>query len=225
MSKNKKEISYTLLKASIASIPIIGGAASEILPLILKNPIEKRKEFWMQEVGEKLKSLEKSNSIKLTELSKKEIFIDTVIRISTEALKTSEQEKLKYFKNALINTAILENLDISEVNIFTRFISEFTIWHIQILNLFDNPTNWFIKNEIDFPKFSSAPLSKILINAFSELKERKEFCDLIWSDLYRSGLINTADLNVGITSNGLKSSRTTLFGKKFLSFIHEDESQ
>ena len=29
----------------------------------------------------------------------------------------SEQEKLIYFKNALINTAILENLDISEVNI------------------------------------------------------------------------------------------------------------
>tara|TARA_R110002020_G_scaffold188362_3_gene387093 strand:- start:559 stop:924 length:366 start_codon:yes stop_codon:yes gene_type:complete len=117
MSQNKKEISYTLLKAGIASIPILGGAASEILPLLLKSPIEKRKEFWMKEVGEKLKILEKSNTISLTELSKNDIFIDTIIRISTEALKTSEQEKLIYFKNALINTAILENLDISEVNI------------------------------------------------------------------------------------------------------------
>ncbi|APA65085.1 hypothetical protein [Maribacter sp. 1_2014MBL_MicDiv] len=225
MSQNKKEISYTLLKAGIASIPILGGAASEILPLLLKSPIEKRKEFWMKEVGEKLKILEKSNTISLTELSKNDIFIDTIIRISTEALKTSEQEKLIYFKNALINTAILENLDISEVNIFTRFITEFTIWHIQILNLFDNPTNWFSRNEVNFPKFSSAPLSKVLVIAFSELKDRNEFYNLIWSDLYRSMLINTAELNVGITSNGLKSSRTTAFGKKFLSFIQQVEIQ
>ena len=94
MSQNKKEISYTLLKAGIASIPILGGAASEILPLLLKSPIEKRKEFWLKEVGEKLKILEKSNTISLTELSKNDIFIDTIIRISTEALKTSEQEKV-----------------------------------------------------------------------------------------------------------------------------------
>ncbi|TLP77012.1 hypothetical protein [Maribacter sp. ACAM166] len=219
MSKDKKEVLYSILKAGIASIPIIGSTASEILPLLLKNPIEKRREIWMQEVGEKLKVLEVKNKIELNELANNDIFIDTVINISTEALKTSEKEKLDYFKNALLNTAIHENLDSSEINFFTRFITDFTVWHIKILKVFDNPIKWFIENEIDFPEYATAPLSKILFKAYSALKSRKEFCDLIWSDLYSSGLINTSELKVGVNLNGLKSSRTTEFGKKFLSFI------
>jgi hypothetical protein len=219
MSKDKKEISYSILKAGIASIPLFGGAASKILPLLLKNPIEKRREIWMQEIGEKLRVLEEKDRIKLNELANNEIFIDMVIKISSEALKTSEQEKLDYFKNALLNTAIYENLDFSEINFFIRFITDFTVWHVKILKVFDNPIQWFIQNEIDFPEYATAPLSKILFKAHTAFKGKKELCDLIWSDLYRSGLINTSELNVGLSSNGLKSSRTTEFGKKFLSFI------
>lgn len=221
MGKNKKDVGYTLAKAGIASIPIVGAAAAEILPLIITPPIEKRREVWMLEVGERLQALEKQRQIKLESLSENDIFVDTVLKISSEALKTSEREKLKYFKNAIVNTAVSPNPDISEINIFVRLITEFTIWHIKILKLFDNPEECYRINEKEFAQYSMVSLSKILFRAYPILYARQDFCDLIWADLGRWGLHNTSDLKTGVSASGLKSSRTTELGKKFLLFIED----
>ena len=142
----------------------------------------------MIELGEKLKHLEQKEELDLNELSNNDIFIDVVLQATQLALRTSEKEKIEYFKNAILNTAVNENPQITEIQIFLNFISTFTVWHIKILKLFDNPEEWFNKNGKSLPNYMAAGLSNVLEEAYPELSRKRELYDLIWDDLSRASL-------------------------------------
>lgn len=215
----KKDIGYAIVKAGLSSIPIVGAAASELLQLIVTPPLEKRRSEWMEQIGQKLKVLEEKESIDLQSLQENEVFIDVVLQCTQEVIKTSEKEKIEYFQNAILNTANGENPELAEIQIFLNFISDFTVWHIKILKLFDEPNEWFVKHNKNVPSFMAAGLSSILDIAYPELKGRREFYDLIWDDLQRAGMHKTSGLHTTMTGSGLMASRTTEFGKRFLNFI------
>lgn len=219
--ETKQDIAYGTAKAVVGSIPIIGAAASELLQLLVTPPLEKRRNEWMIEVGEKLKELSEKESIDINDLSNNENFIDVVLQTTQLALRTSEKEKIQYFKNVILNSAVKENPNITEVQIFLNFISTFTVWHIKILKLFDNPEEWFRKNGKTPTSYMAAGLSNILEEAYPELKGKRELYDLIWDDLSRAGLHKTSGLHTTMTGSGLMVSRTTDFGKDFLKFITE----
>ena len=81
MKKDKtKDITYSITKAGIGSIPIVGAAASELLGLLVTPPLEKRRGKWMLEIGERLKELEENHHIDLEQLSENETFIDIVLQ-------------------------------------------------------------------------------------------------------------------------------------------------
>jgi len=141
-----KDVAYATAKAVLGSVPIVGAAASELLGLIVTPPIEKRREEWMTEVGQKLKDLEEESKIDITSLTENQQFVDTVLQATTFALKTSDKEKIAAFKNAIINTALGDAPNLTISQIFLNLIDNFTTWHIKVLHLFDNPTEWF-KNQ------------------------------------------------------------------------------
>jgi hypothetical protein len=219
--ETKDDISYSIAKAALGSIPIVGAAASELLQLLVTPPLEKRRNEWMIEVGEKLKQLEQKEELDLTKLASNDVFIDVVLQTTQLALLTSEKEKIQYFKNVILNSAVEENPNITEVHIFLNFISTFTIWHIKILKLFDNPEDWFKKNGKSMPSYMAAGLSNVLEEAYPELTGKRDLYDLIWDDLSRAGLHKTSGLHTTMTGSGLMVQRTTPFGKEFLEFITE----
>lgn len=219
--ETKDDIAYGVAKATLGSIPIVGAVASELLQLLITPPLEKRRNEWMIEVGEKLKQLEEKEELDLTKLANNDVFIDVVLQTTHFALRTSEKEKIQYFKNVILNSAVEENPNITEVQIFLNFISTFTVWHIKILKLFDNPENWFKKNGKSLPSYMSAGLSNVLEEAYPELNGKRELYDLIWDDLSRSGLHKTSGLHNSMTGSGLLVPRTTPLGKEFLEFITE----
>jgi len=222
MDKEKiKDTGYALGKAVIGSIPVIGAAASELLSLLVSSPLERRREKWMSEIGERLLELERAGKINLEALKENPVFIDTVLAATQIALKTSEQEKLYALKNALINTALSESPDQSEIQIFISLIDIYTIWHIRLLKLFDDPIKWFKDKSLAKPNYMSAGLKNIIDIAFPELQDKNEFCNIIWDDLYRAGLHKSGSLHAMMTNNGLMASRTTEYGKKFLKYISE----
>ncbi len=220
--ETKNDIAYGVAKAALGSIPIVGAAASELLQLLVTPPLEKRRNEWMIELGEKLKHLEQKEELDLNELSNNDIFIDVVLQATQLALRTSEKEKIEYFKNAILNTAVNENPQITEIQIFLNFISTFTVWHIKILKLFDNPEEWFNKNGKSLPNYMAAGLSNVLEEAYPELSRKRELYDLIWDDLSRASLHKTSGLHTTMTGSGLLVPRTTTFGKEFLKFITEN---
>ena len=219
--ETKDDIAYGVAKAILGSIPIAGAGASELLQLLVTPPLEKRRNEWMIEVGEKLKQLEQKEELDLIKLENNDVFIDVVLQTTQLALRTSEKEKIQYFKNVILNSAVEENPNITEVQIFLNFISTFTVWHIKILKLFDNPENWFKKNGKSLPNYMAAGLSNVLEEAYPELKGKRELYDLIWDDLSRAGLHKTSGLHTTMTGSGLMAPRTTTFGKEFLGFITE----
>ena len=219
--ETKQDIAYGVTKAILGSIPYAGAAASELFQLLVTPPLEKRRNEWMIEVGEKLKQLEQKEEIDFNKLAENEIFIDVVLQTSQLALRTSEKEKIQYFKNVILNTAIAENPNITEVQIFLNFISTYTVWHIKILKLFDNPQDWFSKNNKSMPNVMAGGLSDVLETAYPELINKRALYDLIWDDLSRSGLHSTSGLHTIMSGSGLLANRTTPFGKEFLEFITE----
>ncbi|QZK91112.1 hypothetical protein K5V07_11665 [Flavobacterium sp. CHNK8] len=219
--ETKDDIAYGVAKAVLGSIPVVGATASELLQLLVTPPLEKRRNEWMIEVGEKLKQLEQKEELDLIKLANNDVFIDVVLQTTQLALRTSEKEKIQYFKNVILNSAVEENPNITEVQIFLNFISTFTVWHIKILKLFDNPENWFKKNGKSLPNYMADGLSNVLEEAYPELKGKRELYDLIWDDLSRAGLHKTSGLHTTMTGSGLMVPRTTTFGKEFLEFITE----
>jgi hypothetical protein len=226
MDKDKlKDVGYAITKAGLGSIPIAGAAASELLSLIVASPLEKRRDKWMIEIGERLKKLEDKGTINLESLKDNPSFIDTILQTTQLAIRTSDNEKIGLFQNVLINSALIETPDQAETQIFLNLIETFTTWHIRILKLFDNPPNWLKSNNKTIPNFMGAGLSSILEIAYPELTGRSDFYNLIWDDLHRAGLHNSGSLKTIMSSNGLMANRTTEFGKRFLRFIEISDTE
>lgn len=218
------DYSYAVVKGGLGAIPIVGAVASELLGLLVTPPLEKRKQKWMTEVGEKLKELEEKSKIDLSTLADNEEFIDTVLVATTLALKASEDEKIKAFQNAILNTALGQSSDKTKGQIFLNLLDRFTVWHIKILHFIDNPTKWFENAGQTPPSFMMGSLSNVLINAFPPLSGQQELLDVIWRDLHDNGFHNTSGLMTTMSGNGLLANRTTQLGQDFLKYISSPRS-
>jgi hypothetical protein len=217
----KQDVGYSAVKAALGSIPILGSAASELFGLIVSPPLDKRRQQWMNEVADKLKELETNKKLDFEALGQNEQFIDTVIHATNLAIKTSEEEKIAALKNAVINTALDEAPEKSKSMVFLNLIDRFTVWHIKILVLFNNPKLWFEKAGRQPPNFYVGSLSAVLIEAFPSMKGQTDFTKVIWDDLHASGFHRSGDLLTGMTGDGTLAQRTTELGREFLSFISE----
>ncbi|MDQ1150490.1 hypothetical protein [Sphingobacterium zeae] len=216
-----KDVGYAAIKALVGLVPVLGGAASELFGLIVTPPLEKRRQQWMEEIAGKLAELEQQGRIDFSKLSDNEEFIDVVLQATSLAIKTSETEKLIALKNAVINTGINEGPGKTKSHIFLDLVNEFTIWHLKILTLYDDPKGWFDANGKTFPKPMMGGLSSVLKEAYPEIASEGELVKLIWKKLYDAGFHNSAELSTMMSGDGMLSSRTTRLGKEFLEFIRE----
>ena len=107
--------------------------------------------------------------MRLEDLQSKDVFIDTVMHASLAALRNSQQEKIEALRNAVLNAALPNPPEESLQQIFLSLIDTFTVWHLRILHLFDNPSRWFSENGRQIPQPSPGSLSAVLIAAFPEL--------------------------------------------------------
>jgi hypothetical protein len=216
-----KDIVYSIVKAGVGSVPLVGSAASELLTLLVASPIENRRAKWMNEVGQKLKELQEAKKLDLNNFPGNEQFVDTVLQATTYALKTSEESKISALKNAIINTALNEAPDKTISQIFLTLIDSFTGLHVKILHLFNDPEEWFNVNNKRLPNYMSAGLINVLTEAYPDLKGQNELLNIIWDDLKRAGLHDSASLNSMMTGSGLLVPRTTKLGKQFLEYVQD----
>jgi hypothetical protein len=104
---------------------------------------------------------------------------------------------------------------------FISFVDEFTVWHLKLLNLFTDPTEWVQHNASSArsPQKSIGSLEGLLLEVFPELKGKVDFYDQVWNDLNARGLVSTSGLRVMMSPQGVMSPRSTDMGKKFLIFV------
>src|SRR5690349_23478274 len=183
-------------------------------------PLEKRRAKWMEEVGQALQDLEQNHGVKLDELQGNDVFIDTVLHATQIAFRNSQEEKRTALRNAVMNAALPNPPDESIQLMFLSWIDSFTVWHLKLLRLFQNPKAWFAKNNVQPPSFAiSSSLSQLLTTAYPELGNQREFYDLVITELDARGLFSGSSIHGMMSASGAFEKRTTQLGDKFLEFI------
>lgn len=208
-----------MVKKVLDIIPLAGAPAAELLSLVVASPLEKRKNKWMEEVGDSLRQLEDKMGAILESLPDNQQFIDAAVEATHIAIRTSNAQKREALRNALLNAALPNPPEESIQMLFLHFIDSLTVWHIKILALFDNPLRFIEKNKMHFDKITMMTLSQLLEAAFPELRGKKHLYDLFWKDLYSKGLVNTDGLYTMMIGGKIMAQRTTPLGRDFIAFI------
>lgn len=206
---------HALTKAGLSMVPFVGGLAVELFQYVIQPPLEKRREEWMCEIGERLLKLEEQG-LNLEELQGNEHFVSTVMLASQAALRTHSQEKLAALRNAVINVAEGRSPEETRLHLLLRFVDELSEVHLRILNLAHSPARpqglyiggWDTVLEYHIPS----------------LVGQKEISKLLWNDLYVRGLVKQATLYGTRFEREMKERQTTDLGKDLLGFISESNA-
>lgn len=212
---------HTAVKAGIAFIPGIGGTAAELFSMVIAPPLEKRRNQWLDDIAERLKSLEGVvDGFRVEDLSQNETFITVVMHATQVVIRNHQQEKLEALRNAVLNAAMPKDPEDDRQLMFLNFIDELTPWHLRLLHFFNDPETWGSQHNINYPKWNSGGPDTLLEFTFEELRGQRDFYDQVVRDLYYRGLMSIDSLHTGImTVQGMFDSRTTEMAKDFLAFI------
>ncbi len=147
------------------------------------------------------------------------------MRAYQAALLTTEEQKLKYLCNAVVNSALdLEALKSDRSKILFSLLDRLTLSHIKLLNFFNNP-NRLIREKAVFQGINISSLSYSLLSVFPVFNENKEMLNILCNDLESYGLTPNIDLHHTTGSKEVMQSRTTLLGKELLELITAYENK
>lgn len=216
------DIIYAASKAALGSIPGLGPVASEFFGLFFSSPLEKRKQEWFEQIALEIVELKNQQPIKFENLQENHQFIDTLIRATSIAIKTSEVEKRQALKNAIFNTALSESMDTLENHIFLDLIEKLSGTHLKILLFFREP-NIALKNaSIEITGIITSSHLKLFKQLFPELESRSDILRLVCSDLHNAGLISINDIEVNMMKDELLRKGATTLGERFITYISSD---
>lgn len=139
------DLAHTITKMGLSALPVIGGPAVEVFQFMMQAPIERRRDIWVQQLGEQMLELE-ANGIKLENLQQNEQFISAVLQVTQTALRTHQAEKLAALRNVLVNLAQGQTVEDTLLQILLSHIDTLSEMHIRLLKVFDAPKippHWF----------------------------------------------------------------------------------
>lgn len=233
---NWKDGLHTTAKAVLNLVPF-GGSAAELFQFVVQSPLEKRMAAWRESVGEALSELTETQKIDVVALQENEKFVSFVLHTTQIALRSHQQEKLVALRNALVNSAISEDLDENLELVFLNMIDRLTPWHIKVLGYLNDPKSWWEKNNKEVVPASELFFSnkKLLQYAFPELQKQSLLFHQILSDLTSMGLLKVESISedrdilvpggfpvLKVTQMFMGGSTSDL-GIRFIGFISENK--
>ena len=178
----------------------------------------------LNSLAERLQILEDQfDDFQISDLADHPPFTSTVLQASTIALRNHDEEKLEALCNAVLNVAVSSTAGDDEHEHFISLIDTYSAWHLRIL-AFLADKEWIAKKRDapPFPNWSAGGVSTVLEHVYPELVGRRDFYDLIVSDLSRAGLTTTDTLHGMGTARGLMlAKQSSDMGNRFLTFISE----
>ncbi len=213
---------HAVVRAGLGAIPVAGQGAIELFSALILPPLEKRRNEWMEAVGQDLARLAVDRKIDLDELQQNQAFTDLVMSASQAAIRNANEEKRQALRNAIRNAALGNGPDEDQQQMFIRWVDEFGVWHLRILKLFQNPAAWADLRGHVFQRHYMSSLNAVLEEAYPDLKGKSEFYNQVWRDLQQRGLTNSGPLQTMMTSEGTLEGRTSGIGDEFLRFIADE---
>lgn len=217
MDEKVKDIASEVIevsaKTALSLIPVGGELISGVWDAIKSNTAQKRLDEWKTLVEERLSKIE----ITLEDVGNNENFTSAMFQATELAIKTAENKKREYLANAVLN-ALTCPMEESLVMIFLNMIEKYTLWHLKILDFFQNPKKF---KGVNVKKYCMGSPIQVLYDVYPDLKQYDSLVNQIVKELYSDGLMNTSSLSTMMTADGMVSSRTTKLGNQFIKFITE----
>lgn len=124
---------HRLVRASAASVPVVGGAIAEAVNAIVAPPYEARTNAWLHQLSNTLNTLIENYNQSESQLSENEALLSAIVRSSDIAVRTSSPEIKEALSNGLISVALNQNLEEAIVAIYLNSISRLTSLHLKLL--------------------------------------------------------------------------------------------
>jgi hypothetical protein len=203
-----QDYAFTVVKAAVSAVPVIGGPVAELLNL-LTPAVQKRRDAFLMEVAQDVDEM-KMSGVNVEQLFENDEFLSSLLQAVQITLRTHQREKLDALRNAVKNSAHPSAPSADVRLMFLGFVDTFTVWHLKTLEYYrvERKHNFglgeFLANTGQAPNPS-------LVEPFPDLREQKAFADQVVRDLLNHGLLSTKS---GLTI-------TTPFGQQFLAFISD----
>jgi hypothetical protein len=204
------------------------GVGVSVLSLIIGKPLEKRLAKWREKIDKSLMKLEEEKVIHIESLSENENFITVITQATLIALRNHQQEKLEALQNAVLNSALSNNMSEDNQLMFLNYIDIFTPWHLKILHFFNKRKDGGLNNDkkSDMAYWGDDIKEDWqLEKEYPELKGKKEFYNVIINDLSGRGLIDVSMPRenfverAGDPDPDIYNSYTSDRGRNFLDYI------
>jgi phosphate/sulfate permease len=124
------EHTKNLIVGSISLVPIVGGAISLLIDKYVPSTIAQRRDALLQQFDKDIEIIK--TQIQPQRLESEE-YLTVLFKIFKNALEEHNQEKIQRFRGILQNSAICENLDHPEIELYIMLASDLTVSHMQIL--------------------------------------------------------------------------------------------
>jgi len=219
----KEEAAAALIKGIVSAIPFAGGVISEVGNLYL-NPLEKRKQNWMNEVCRAVTEIQVRFSRLPESLEADEAFVSFLYQATILALKNHQREKLKALSNALVSAADPERASEDLIFQFFRYIDDLSLTHLQILTGLEEHAGQIARLEqleqvyAKLQSLAGLSLDRAIFRSFIH--------DLDARFLIRLGDLDefpeyASKVSHVVTAESAKQRlEVTDLGRKFLSFVH-----
>jgi hypothetical protein len=224
-SDPKIETAAAILKGAVSGLPFVGGLIAEVGNLYL-NPLEKRKQRWLAEVGQAIEEIQQQYSILPTALQNDERFISFLYQTTIVALKNHHRQKITALRNAIVSAANPEQISEDLAFQFLRYIDELSVTHLSMLACLEKHTGQFARLEKLEPVYGK--LQEYLDTSIERAPFRSFLHDLDARFLIRLGDVEefpeyaSRESFLLIEESKKRPLEVTALGHSFLLFIKED---
>ncbi|WP_285688999.1 hypothetical protein [Actinoplanes sp. NBRC 103695] len=216
-----REVTEKAIEAGLNLVPLAGGPLGVAFAYAVSLTYNRRMTKWLEGLAEAVDDLAAEvEGLDLENLAANDNFVDAVTSATQAATRTHQALKIAALRNAVLNSALPGAPDADMQLIFLRWIEDYTSAHLQILTLLNDPEAWYAERNIHIKKDVMAGSRRQLVEeGIPEFASRREFVDVVVSDLASAGLIKISGLGGMVTGNGMYQSVTSDLAAKFIAFI------
>jgi len=217
-TRDDAEFGYSAAKIALGVIPLVGGAAQELLEKAIGDPLRRRQEAWFEDLGWALNALtERVDGVSAESLAADPVFVSAAARATQDALLTHSEVKRDALRNTVLNVAVGVKLDEALVGAFMSYIERFSEAHLKLLALLRDPMadDAYAR---EARSVHAGSIHGVVTKSHPDLAAQPELLDRLYADLSREGLVD-GSFKAMMTGHGVQSSQTTSIGRAFLDFI------
>jgi hypothetical protein len=217
--REKKDITYEMVKGALGDIPFVGSSVSSIFGELVAKPLESKRDEFFELLASKIVEL-RMDVEAIRKFVSEPQFSASLVRATNIALETADGDKLLTLRNSVINS--VEHHPVEDKRImFFNTLEDLAPIHIEVLRLFNDPYV-FAKQRGDDIKAAlrGGSSTTIMITKFFPEYDDDLLLKVI-SDLNKAGLLRQERTYVTYNSGGTALKLLTRYGQELMDFIAE----